>query len=321
MSASNTVLGVSVGASAIYMARPAATDGSGGARTGSQRFDLQSVEVAQHPAERLTAEIIGVALAAEENIGATAVACRAESQAEALHTAMAREKLDNYELVPELFATLEWLDKTGEIDGYRTIAIYDLGSAGLTLSVLDVESRAVFSTIRLEEISGNYFDSLIAQQQIDAGRVAMPGDAAGFAELDALCRDAKEQLSTSTAVALPAREGLVLLSRENFEDLITVPIEDSARALRDTVTSADKPVDAVFAVGGGARIPLIAAVLERWTNLPVVVPDEPEAVAARGAALLARPIRTSRRGARPASARPAVRARECACRVEPPTPA
>ena len=113
---------------------------------------------------------------------------------------------------------------------------------------------------------------------------------------------AKEQLSTSTAVALPAREGLVLLSRENFEDLITVPIEDSARALRDTVTSADKPVDAVVAVGGGARIPLIAAVLERWTNLPVVVPDEPEAVAARGAALLARPIPTSRRGARPAAA-------------------
>ena len=84
-----------------------------------------------------------------------------------------------------------------------------------------------------------------------------------------------------------------------------VPIEDSARALRDTVTSVDKPVDAVVAVGGGARIPLVAAVLERWTNLPVVVPDEPEAVAARGAALLARPIPTSRRGARPAAARSA----------------
>ncbi|MEV0295802.1 Hsp70 family protein [Nocardia sp. NPDC050710] len=284
----SSVLGVSVGAGAVRMARPHA--GTPHGQVAPHAFELQTIPVTEHRAEELAAEAVGVTIESARDIAATAIAYRSEQQARAVRAAMARQQLTNYELVPEIFAALEFVQSTGDIRGISSLVVYDLGSSGLSVSVVDTQTREVRHTERTSDISGDYLDSLIREQQIASGRIAHPADPAGLAALDALCREAKEQLSTNTAVALPSEQGLVLLAQENFDALIMLAIESSARMTRDVIVRSDRPVHGVLAIGGCARIPLIAKVLERWMGVPVIVPESPETVTARGAALLARPV-------------------------------
>ncbi|MGV9615949.1 Hsp70 family protein [Nocardia xishanensis] len=284
----SSVLGVSVGAGAVRMARPHTGNPPG--HVTPDAFELQTIPVTEHRAEELTAEAVGVTLATHQ-IGATAIAYRSEQQARGVRAAMARQQVTNYELVPEIFAALEFAQATGDIRGISSLVVYDLGSTGLSVSVVDTQTREVRHSERTSDISGDYLDSLIREQQIASGRIAHPQDPAGLAALDALCREAKEQLSSNTAVALPSEQGLVLLAQENFESLIMLAIESSARMARDVIVRSDRPVHGVLAIGGCARIPLIGKVLERWMGVPVIVPESPETVIARGAALLARPVR------------------------------
>jgi len=285
----NSVLGVSVGASTVRLARPHA--GNSAANIDPDAFDIQSIRVSPpQRAEELAAEAVGVALATAPDIGATAITYRNEQQAHALRAAMARQQLTNYELIPETVAAVEFAQATGDIRGISSLVVYDLGSSGLTVSVVDAQTREIRHTERTSDISGDYLDSLIREQQIASGRIVHPQNDAGLAALDALCREAKEQLSSNTAVALPSQQGLVLLTQENLESLIMLAIESSARMARDVIVRSDQPVHGVLAVGGSARIPLLGKVLERWMNVPVIVPENPDNVIARGASLLARPV-------------------------------
>ncbi|WP_280382103.1 Hsp70 family protein [Nocardia wallacei] len=283
----SSVLGVSVGAGAIRVARPHA--GNSAEHFAPDRFDLKATQVGEQRLEEVAAEAVATTLAAAPDIAATAVAYRSEQQARTVRGALARRQLTNYELVPEVVAAVEFLQAAGELTGLRTIALYDLGSSGLSVSVVDVATRQATYSERTSDISGDYLDSLIREQQIASGRIAHPPDPAGLAELDALCRQAKEQLSATTAVALPSEHGLVLLSQENLEALITLAVESSARMTRDVIMRSEQAVQAVVVIGGCAEIPLVARVLERWLGMPVRVPVHPESVIVRGAALLARP--------------------------------
>ncbi|MEV6277303.1 Hsp70 family protein [Nocardia sp. NPDC051832] len=283
-----------MGAGAVRLARPHAVNPNSPIHP--QAFDLHTIPVRDHSGEELAAEAVGVTLETTPEIRATAIAYRGEQQARSVRAAMARQQITDYELVPEIYATLEYAMATGEIRGINSLVVYDLGSSGLTVSVVDTHTREVRYTERTSEISGDYLDSLIREQQIASGRIAHPQNPAGLAALDALCREAKEQLSSNTAVALPSEQGLVLLAQENFEALIVTAVESSARMTRDVITRAERPVHGVLAIGGCARIPLIAKVLEHWIGVPIIVPEHPETVTARGAALLARPA------ARPAAA-------------------
>ncbi|MFI5781124.1 Hsp70 family protein [Nocardia sp. NPDC051570] len=283
----SSVLGVSVGAGAIRVARP--HPGNSAERFEPDGFDVQTLLVAEQRVEEVAADGLGAAFTPD--IAATALAFRSEQHARALRAALARRQLTNYELVPEVVAALEFLQSAGELSGYRTIALYDLGSSGLSVSIVDVASRQILYSERTSDISGDYLDSLIREQQIASGRIAHPPDQEGLAALDALCRQAKEQLSVDTAVALPSEHGLVLISQENFEALIMLAVESSARMARDVIMRSEQAVQAVVAIGGCAQIPLVTRILGRWLGMPVVVPAHPESVVARGAALLARPSR------------------------------
>lgn len=284
------VLGVSVGASAVRMARPDLRLHT----TGEQELDFHNdiVDAQWDRAEEIAAESIGVVLAQNaggRGVEATGVAYRDQRQFGDIQQAMTDQHLYNYRLVPEARATLAYLEATGEIGNFGTIAIYDLGSSGLTISVIDRATGDVMLAERTSDISGSDFDRLISDNQLAKQGVELQ-NAVDMREFTTRCRIAKEQLSTSGAVCLPGEGGVILISRESFEALVTVPIEYSARLVRDVITRSPQHVDALFLVGGGARIPLVEAILRAWTGLPVVTPAEPEAVAAKGAALLATPV-------------------------------
>ncbi|WP_280464208.1 FGGY-family carbohydrate kinase [Nocardia carnea] len=291
----SSVLGVSVGAGAIRLARPPA--GEPGAVPDSavpESFELRTFVV---PPETPSAERAALSVAAALNsnpaITSTVLACRDEQQARALHTAMTEHALSDYDIVPDIDAVVEFAAASGALKDVSSLAVFDLGASGLSVTVVDVSTRQVRHTERTGDISGEYFDSLIREQQINSGRIAHPPDPAGLAELDALCRSAKERLSAGSAVALPSGYGPVLLTQENFTALISRAVETAARATRAVVERSGRPVQAVLAVGGGMRIPLVSRALRDAMDMPVLVPPEPETATARGAALLAGRTRTS----------------------------
>ncbi|WP_280456900.1 FGGY-family carbohydrate kinase [Nocardia carnea] len=295
----SSVLGVSVGAGAIRLARPPAGTAPGSVADGAvpESFELRTFVV---PPETPSAERAALSVAAALNsnpaICATVLACRDEQQARALHTAMNEHALTGYEIVPDIDAVVEFAAAAGVLQDVTSLAVFDLGASGLSVTVVDVSTRQVRHTERTGDISGEYFDSLIREQQINSGRIAHPPGPAGLAELDALCRSAKERLSAGNAVALPSSYGPVLLTQENFTALIARAVETAARATREIIERSGRPVQAVLAVGGGVRIPLVSRALRDAVDMPVLVPPEPETATARGAALLAGRVRAPRAG-------------------------
>ncbi|WP_328389234.1 Hsp70 family protein [Nocardia sp. NBC_00416] len=280
----SSALGVSVGAGAIRLARPPA-----GGAPGPDSFELRTFVVPpETPSAERAALSVAAALNSDPDIVRTVLACRDEQQAGALHTALAEQGLRAYEVVPDLDATLEFAVASGALQGVTTLGVYDLGASGLSITILDVATGNILHTERTGDISGEYFDSLIREQQINSGRIAHPPDPAGLARLDALCRSAKERLSSTSAVALPSDYGPVLLTQENFTALIGRAVESSVRATHQVIGRSSREVQALLAVGGGVRIPLVSRTLREVLEMPVLVPPEPEAATARGAALLAR---------------------------------
>ncbi|PQP16068.1 molecular chaperone [Rhodococcus opacus] len=284
---------MSVGASAVRLARPDSVNRDDAGSRLVPDFRAQVVAAGRDLPEELAAESIGVVLAGAPDAGqvrATGVAYRDEAQAGAVQAAMARQQLANYQLVTEASAALKFLDVSGALGDHATLVFYDLGSSGLTVSVVDRATGEVVETVRTDTVSGDVFDRLIRDNQLENKRIEEPGDAAAGVALDLRCREAKERLSTGGAVAVPGDGGLLLLSRDVFDALIGVTVESSARLARDVVTRSGRTAEAVVLIGGGARIPLVRSVLQSWLGLPVVVPDHPELVAAQGAALLAQQV-------------------------------
>jgi len=281
-----SVLGVSVGASAVRLACPAA------GRVGSPVFRTQAVGVARGGPEELAAESIGTVLAERADTGpvsAVGVAYQDRAQAGAVRAALARQQLGNYLLVPEVTAALRTLEVSGVLADHVTLVFYDLGGSGVTVTVVDRSTGMVLGTARSDRISGDHIDRLIRDHHLDQHRVARPADAAAQLALDTQCRHAKERLSTSDAVCVPGEGGLLLLSQDTFDALIAGPVETSAHLTGEVVGRSGRTPDAVVLIGGGARIPLIRSVMESRLGLPVIVPGQPELLTAEGAALLARP--------------------------------
>lgn len=287
----SSALGVSVGTGAIRLARPPA----GAATCDPQSFELRTFVVPpETPSAERAALSVAAALNSDPGIARTVLACRDESQAEAMHVAMAEHGLDDYDIVPDIEATLEFATASGALAGVSTLGVYDLGASGLSVTVVEVADGQIVHTERTGDISGEYFDSLIREQQINSGRIAHPPDPDGLARLDTLCRSAKEKLSGTSAVALPSDYGPVLLTQENFTSLIGRAVENSVHSTREIIGRSGRPVQAVLAVGGGVRIPLVSRTLREILEMPVLVPPEPEAATARGAALLAQRAPESR---------------------------
>lgn len=281
-----TVLGVSVGASAVRFARR--DTGS----VDSPIFRSRSMPaLLDRPAEQ-AAESIETMLAETdeiEQVRAIGVAYQNETQADFVQGAMSRLDIDNFRLVPEVTAALEMLETTGDLGDHETLVFYDLGSSGLTVTVVDRGTRIALSTARSDRISGDLVDRLIYDHHVDLQRFAEPTDMAAQRALTARCRDAKEQLSSKDAVCMPGEGGLLLLSQDSFDSLIDGPVKASARLTLDVIRRSGRTPDAAVLIGGGANIPLVTAVMESWLDIPVIVPPQPELVAAEGAALLARP--------------------------------
>ncbi len=278
----SSVLGVTVGESAVRIVRPVDRTAP------SAGFQFQVVETGKDDPARLAASTLGVlfqAGVAGDPIETVGLVYRDQAQADRLRAAMSVEQLDRFTLVSEPEAALTYLKATGEL-GSNTAVFYDLGDAGLTVTVVDLRAGEVLAE-RTDSIGGRVFDKAIREHALDTNGVWRPDDPTTDNELSAQCRQAKEKLSESDTVAVPGAAGVVFLSRETFDPLISQCVESSAQFVHNVIARSNRNPEAVVLLGGGAHVPLVQEVLRSWLKLPLVVPHEPELVLAKGGAIVA----------------------------------
>ncbi|WP_433030079.1 WXG100 family type VII secretion target [Actinomycetospora sp. CA-053990] len=106
-------------------------------------------------------------------------------------------------------------------------------------------------------------------------------------------RAAKEQLSDAeqAAVPLPGRLTAAWLSRGELTEVLRPSLRRVVDLLAETLADAGtgpEHLDGVWLTGGGARIPLLAALVHRELGVPATVGPEPRLVVVRGALVVAR---------------------------------
>ncbi|AOW93867.1 hypothetical protein BFN03_17665 [Rhodococcus sp. WMMA185] len=274
----SSVVGVSVGASAVRLTYR----GSGA--------DSVTVGANRARSEELAAASIGSLLAEkadQEPVQAIGIAYQNEAQAGAVRAALERQQIDNYRLVPEVIAAMRKLEESGELGGHSTLLFYDLGSSGLTVTMVDRSTGTILSAARTGQISGELFDQLIRDRQLALHHIDQPADESAARALETQCREAKEELSIGGTACTPGAGGLLVLSSSSFDSLIEDSVEESMILVREVIGRSGRTPNAVVLIGGGAHLPLVTSVMESALELPVIVPNEPERVAAEGAALLA----------------------------------
>lgn len=308
-----TSLGISAGNEVVCSAL--VTTAANGARTFDYRVvsadahsdlgDLvaSSIELmtTQLPASHSHEAVFGTQLPATQTSGldvmadrpptGVAVAYRSKEQAHAIRLATGKQR--EPQLVPETTAALTFLRDTGLLDRYGTVAVVDLGASGCTVSVVGPADGTVLHTARSTAVSGRAIDDLLYRHLVDQ-HYARRGTRPNRSVLVNRARTAKEHLSVTQAVTIDHIGGKPLkLTRADFESLTAGVWREMARFASMTFGLADRAPEAVVVIGGGANIPAVLETLRGELKLPVVTVPDPDAVIAKGAALLADTARST----------------------------
>lgn len=219
------------------------------------------------------------------------VAYRDQEQAQAIRLAVGRRHSPH--LISETTAALTYLRSTGLVDRYDTIALVDLGASGCSVSVADRADGEILHTVRTTAVSGRAIDDLVYRHLLDQ-HYARRGTRPNRSTLINRSRAAKEHLSIAPAVTIDHVAGRPLkLTRTDFEELITGLLRDLTAFTALSFRRGDRAPEAVVVIGGGAHIPSVLTALERGLDIPVLTLPDPDAVIAKGAALIADAARPS----------------------------
>ncbi|MGW5144030.1 Hsp70 family protein [Nocardia beijingensis] len=214
-----------------------------------------------------------------------AVAYRTKEQAQIIRSATGKQR--DLRLIQEGTAALTYLRHTGLLDRYDTVAIVDLGASGLSVTVADRADGSLLRSDRTAAVSGTAIDDLIYHHLVDL-HFARRGTRPNRGMLTNRGRAAKEHLSIAPAVTIDHVAGRPLkLTRADFEELIADLLRDLARFVTMSFARAPRQPQAVAVIGGGANIPAVLDTLTAAVDIPVFTVPDPEAVTAKGAALVA----------------------------------
>lgn len=176
------------------------------------------------------------------------------------------------------------------------IALCDFGAGGTTVTLMDAQAgfAPVGPAVRHTDFSGDAIDQLIVDHLLasDVSTAVLGGSGRMGSQprLLGACRRAKEQLSSAAVSTVAGASGeAAQLTRTEFEQLISPPLDRFVTSLQDTLRRnhiANGNLRAVAIVGGGASIPLITARLSQRFGLPVRSAAQPALLAAFGAAAL-----------------------------------
>ncbi|OZC73178.1 hypothetical protein CH274_26835 [Rhodococcus sp. 06-418-5] len=268
-------VGVSLGTCGIRTARTT----EDGAWTDGTPFDDWQLSPTAADVARVVRGIVD-SPDAPQSLG---VAYRTPAERTGIADALAEEYVSDVHLIDRTGAAMEYL-RPGLPSHHRTIALFDAGETGVDVDIVDVETGRSYGSARTTAMSGASFDSVVREHILGLGIVRPPHSPDEDSALTAFCRGIKEALSSHLTTSTPDGEH-ILLERHIFELSIARSTEQAAETVRRLGLEAEFYPDAVIAIGGTSNVPLVRATLERFLQLPVVVPDRPELVIAGGAAV------------------------------------
>lgn len=283
----SAVFGFSVGAGSVRIIR-IVKESRGIGKTSKRivgeetHFLSRSLPVAGSSAQRVSSD---AAVDLEKVAGVPLVIASPERFSASVEAELRSAGLSTFRLVSEAESVLEFVSASGAVRGFCNLLVYDLGKTGLTVSIVDVATGRLQSSLRTRAISGDYFDQLVVEQ-VRGKTGSGPKDAHDDGSWTEYGRAVKEALSN----ALEYRESesdSVVMSRFDFESIVRDPILGAMSVINQVSLQAERRPDVVVVVGGGARIPLLEVLLSEL-GIPVIRPAEPEFVVGKGAALWAR---------------------------------
>jgi type VII secretion-associated protein (TIGR03931 family) len=180
----------------------------------------------------------------------------------------------------------------------------DRGQTVAGFQVLATHGDPNFGGADIDQLLLEHVGSLLSDADRDDWRALMEGremsDRRRRRVFRQDVRGAKETLSrhTYTDVPMPPPVPDAHVTRDDLEQLITVPLRRAAALTMDAITDAGLRPDqlsGVFLVGGSSRIPLVARLVYQRIGIIPTTLDQPETVVARGAlrAVAVDPMRTA----------------------------
>jgi hypothetical protein len=265
-----------------------------------------------HGAERLTAEALeAMARAVGDNAPVTVAvpAYWSADQSAALREALFAQPALTPPggvppvTIPDATAALAALHSEPGFPTDGVVTLCDFGASGTSVTLTDAASnfQQIGPTVRYGEFSGDRIDQLMLRNLQTGDLLAGDADGTGTSPMASLsrrfdeCRRAKERLSAATVTVVPApMPGFgqdARLSRGEFEDMISEPLDEFVAAVEDILQRNGIPrakLAAAATVGGGACIPLITSRLSERLDVPIFTTSQPALSAAVGAAELGR---------------------------------
>lgn len=181
-------------------------------------------------------------------------------------------------LVHETAAQLRYLRFTGTVPKHGSTVLCDMGSTGMTVSVVDLAEGATITSTRTATFCGDDLDHLV-RRHLAANGVRTDVDSS---------RSMKERLSAGGVVTAHDIEGSRhhVFTRKDFQDIIAGSVRYATMVVDQTIEVSGVTPTSIVLLGGGANVSSIGASFERHIKLRTHVPERPELVSARGAALL-----------------------------------
>lgn len=192
-------------------------------------------------------------------------------------------------LVGEKQSVIEALTASGEIERFSSVLIADAGDSGLRTYSVNPADRSSSDVTTSKVLTGTRLDRALAEtvaRRLGSGGRVDRGVISG-------CRTAKEDLSTGAAATVAPGDGRGRI--EVPAELLTEAARPMVDAAAEFIVEQVRGAEAVVLIGGLGNLPMLQhAVAERLgdtdavsAGAELIVPDEPESVAATGAALLA----------------------------------
>lgn len=205
----------------------------------------------------------------------SAIAYRSSAEAAEID---ADSDIGTAQLVSDTAAQLRYLRFTGAVPAHGATVLCDLGSTGMSVSVIDLARSAIVTSHRTASFGGDDLDQLVRRHLAGHG-VRTDVDTA---------RSLKERLSESGVVNARGLDGRGnhVFTRRDFDDITAGPIRFATMVVEQTIALSGVNPASIVLLGGGANIASIAVAFESKLGPRTVIPRRPELVSARGAALL-----------------------------------
>ncbi|MGU3431697.1 Hsp70 family protein [Actinomycetes bacterium M1A6_2h] len=221
-----------------------------------------------------------------DDIDAVAVAYRSEQHADAIRLAARHHDIT---LVPELSAALTYLRHTGEVARYTNVVVADVGASGTSVAVVDQIDGTVHAAERTQDVGGDAFDRRLLDIVVSKAQSPVDTAKSDRGIVTARLRTAKEHLSSADTVTVDhVSDEAVTVTRAEFTTAIESELVALRAFLRAVVDASGHTPCAVALIGGGAHVPAVVDAASDVLGLPIVRTGEPDAVLAKGAALLVR---------------------------------